>query len=41
MQNKTQHFEGLCACSMAHGHKFVKLNPPKLAAMHYVMLIVL
>ena len=23
----THHFEPLCACSMAHGHKFAKLKP--------------
>ena len=26
-QNKTYHFEPLCACSIAHRHKFVKLKP--------------
>ena len=26
-QIKTRHFIPLCACSMAHGHKFVKLKP--------------
>ena len=26
-QIKTRHFIPLCACSMAHGHKFDKLKP--------------